>query len=80
MPSDGQSAQRVIQPTGTDATEYYVRSLVGLVAMVGMVILLTPFLVALTRPPQQLSAITFVFILMAVWLLIWLGTELVWKW
>jgi len=80
VPDDEQSTQQVIQPAEINAAEHYICSLIGLVTVVGVVVLFTPILVALTRPFQQLSATAFVFVLATVWLLVWLGTELVWEW
>ncbi|WP_049920637.1 hypothetical protein [Haloferax sulfurifontis] len=80
VPDDDQPTQGVIQPAEIDATERYVCSLIGLGAMAGVLLLFYPLLLAVTRPFQQLSVTALVFVLVTVWLLVWLGSELVWEW
>ncbi|EMA08259.1 hypothetical protein [Haloferax denitrificans] len=79
-PDDDQPTQQVTQPAEIDATERYVCSLIGLGTVAGVLLLFYPLLLAVTRPFQQLSITALVFVLVTVWLLVWLGTELVWEW
>ncbi|MDS0243682.1 hypothetical protein NDO74_20490 [Haloferax sp. S2CR25-2] len=80
MPDDDQPTQQVVQPAQIDATERYVCSLIGLGAVAAVLFLFYPLLLAVTRPLHLLSITALVFVLATVWLVVWLGSELVWEW
>jgi len=52
----------------------------GLVLTVGLLALTYPALLYVTRPLTVLASTAVVVIATTVWLLIWLGLELLWEW
>lgn len=60
--------------------EHCLCGLAGFFVTAAMVALLYPTLVAVTRPLHVLSSTALVVILTTVWVVTWLGLELVWTW
>lgn len=79
----GERRQQTLHTTRTkevNPVEHGACCLAGLAATGLMALLVYPVLVAVTQPLQVLSSTAIVFVLVFLWLLSWLGIEIIWEW
>ena len=67
-------------PGEASTVEHIVSCVLGLVAMGAVAVPFYPVLVGATRPLRLLSSTAVVVALVSVWLLVWLGLEVVLEW